>query len=48
MEEMMAQHADLERKYEALRKSFNEVKESLTFLRDSWKTSYYDLSETSE
>jgi len=48
LEEMMAQQVDLERKYGALKKSFNEVKESLTFLRDSWKTSYYDLPETSE
>jgi len=48
LEEMMAQQVDLERKYGALKKSFNEVKESLTFLRDSWKTSYYDLPEASE
>jgi len=48
LEETMAQQVDLERRYGALKKSFNEVKESLTFLRDSWKTSYYDLPETSE
>src|SRR4030042_4214098 len=35
LEEMMAQQVDLERKYGALKKSFNEVKEYLTFLRDS-------------
>jgi chromosome segregation ATPase len=48
LEEVMAQYADLEKKHGALRKSFNEVKESLTFLRDSWKTSYYDLPGTAE
>ena len=47
-EEALSQNMDLERKYEILRKSFNEVKESLTFLRDSCKKSYYSLSETPE
>jgi len=46
LEEALAQNMDLERKCEALRKSFSEVKESLTLLRDSCKTSYYNLSET--
>jgi len=48
LEEMMAQQVEMEKKYGALKKSFNEVKESLTFLRDSWKTSYYDLPGASE
>lgn len=48
LEEVLAQNTDLERKYETLRKSFNEVRESLTFLRDSCKKDYYNLSETSE
>jgi len=47
-EEALAQNIDLEKKYEALRKSFNEVKESLTLLRDACKTNYYNLSETPE
>ena len=46
LEEALAQNMDLEKKCEALRKSFSEVKESLTLLRDSCKTSYYSLSET--
>jgi chromosome segregation ATPase len=48
LEEALSQNMDLERKYEILRKSFNEVKESLTLLRDSCKKSYYNLSETPE
>jgi chromosome segregation ATPase len=48
LEEALSQNMDLERKYETLRKSFNEVKESLTLLRDSCKRSYYSLSETPE
>jgi chromosome segregation ATPase len=47
-EEALAQNIDLEKKYEALRKSFNEVKESLTLLRDACKTNYYNLSDTPE
>ena len=47
-EEALAQNIDLEKKYEALKKSFNEVKESLTLLRDACKTNYYNLSETPE
>jgi hypothetical protein len=39
---------DLEKKYETLKQSFNEVRESLTFLRDSCKANYYNLSEGSE
>ncbi|MFB3885933.1 MAG: hypothetical protein ACE144_11950 [Thermodesulfobacteriota bacterium] len=48
LEEALSQNMDLERKYESLRKSFNEVKESLTLLRDSCKKSYYSLSEPLE
>jgi DNA repair exonuclease SbcCD ATPase subunit len=48
LEEALSQNMDLETKYETLRKSFNEVKESLTLLRDSCKKNYYSLSETSE
>jgi DNA repair exonuclease SbcCD ATPase subunit len=48
LEEVLSQNMDLERKYETLRKSFNEVKESLTLLRDSCKKNYYNLSETPE
>jgi chromosome segregation ATPase len=48
LEETLSQNMDLERKYEALRKSFNEVRESLTLLRDSCKANYYNLSETPE
>jgi len=48
LEETLAQNMDLERKYEAVRKSFNEVRESLVLLRDSCKTNYYNLSEMPE
>ena len=48
LEETLSQNMDLERKYETLRKSFNEVRESLTLLRDSCKKNYYSLSETPE
>jgi len=48
LEETLSQNMDLERKYETLRKSFNEVRESLTLLRDSCKTNYYNLSEIPE
>jgi chromosome segregation ATPase len=48
LEEALSQNMDLERKYETLRKSFNEVRESLTLLRDSCKKNYYNLSETPE
>jgi len=45
LEEVVARNIDLEEKYNALRRSFNEVKESLTLLRDSCKRDYYNLSE---
>ena len=48
LEEALSQNMDLERKYETLRKSFNEVRESLTLLRDSCKKNYYNPSETPE
>jgi len=46
LEEALAHNVDLEKKYESLKRSFNEVKESLTLLRDSCKTNYYNLSQT--
>lgn len=48
LEEAIARNTDLERKYETLKKSFGEVRESLTFLRDSCKANYYNLSETAD
>jgi chromosome segregation ATPase len=48
LEEALTLNRDLETKYETLKKSFNEVRESLTFLRDSCKASYYNLSENAE
>jgi len=48
LEETLAKNLDLEKKCETLKKSFNEVRESLTFLRDSCKANYYTLSETPE
>jgi chromosome segregation ATPase len=48
LEEALAQNMDLEKKYETLKKSFNEVKESLTLLRDTCKTNYYNLSDNPE
>ncbi len=48
LEEALSQNIDLERKYETLRKSFDEVRESLTLLRDSCKRNYYNLSENPE
>lgn len=48
LEEVLAQNIDLERKYTNMRKSFSEVRQSLTLLRDSCKTNYYNLSETPE
>jgi chromosome segregation ATPase len=45
--EALAQNMDLEKKYETLKKSFNEVKESLTLLRDTCKANYYNLSPDS-
>jgi chromosome segregation ATPase len=48
LEEALARNMDLESKYQALRKSFNEVKESLTLLRDSCKKDYYNLNQTPE
>jgi len=48
LEEALARNMDLERKYETLKKSYNEVRDSLTFLRDSCKANYYSLSENHE
>jgi len=46
LEEALAKNVEIERKHEALKRSFNEVKESLTLLRDSYKKNYYNPSET--
>jgi chromosome segregation ATPase len=46
--EALARNADLEKKYETLKKSFGEVRESLTFLRDSCKANYYNLPESAD
>ncbi len=48
LEEALAYNLELEKKYEALKISFNEVKESLTVLRDSCKANFYNLMETLE
>jgi len=48
LEEALARNTELENRYHALKRSFNEVKESLTLLRDSYKKNYYSLTETSE
>lgn len=48
LEGALTQNMDLEKKYEALKKSFSEVKESLTLLRDACKSNYYNLSENPE
>jgi len=44
----LTQNIDLERKYEEVKRSFHEIRESLTLLRDSCKTNLYNLSETPE
>jgi chromosome segregation ATPase len=46
LEKALDQNMEVERKYEALKKSFREVKESLGLLRDSCKSNYYNLNET--
>jgi chromosome segregation ATPase len=48
LEEALARNTDLEKRYETLKKSFSEVRESLTYLRDSCKANYYNLSESAE
>ncbi len=48
LEEALTVNRDLEAKYETLKKSFSEVRESLIFLRDSCKANYYNLSENAE
>lgn len=48
LEEALTQNMELQGKHEALKKSFNEVKESLTLLRDACKSNYYNLSENPE
>jgi chromosome segregation ATPase len=48
LEQALSRNMDMEKKYETLKKSFNEVRESLTFLRDSCKANYYNVSENTE
>jgi chromosome segregation ATPase len=48
LEEALARNMDLEKKYEILKKSFSEVRESLTYLRDSCKANYYNISDGPE
>ncbi len=48
LEELQLQNMEIEKDYEEMRRSFNEVKESLTFLRDSCKAQYYNLSDNPE
>jgi DNA repair exonuclease SbcCD ATPase subunit len=48
LEGALAQNAEMERKYEALKRSFNEIKESLTLLRNSYKKNYYNVSGVSD
>jgi len=48
LEMALTKNMDIEKRYETLKRSFDEVKESLTLLRDSCKTHYYNLSEQSE
>lgn len=48
LEETLAQNLELEKKYEALKKSFHEVRESLLLLRDSCKKNYYQISDQSD
>jgi chromosome segregation ATPase len=48
LEVALTKNTDLEKKYEVLKRSFDEVKESLVLLRDSCKSHYYNLSEPSE
>jgi predicted nuclease with TOPRIM domain len=45
LKEALDQKTDLEDRHEILRKSFDEVRESILLLRDSCKTSYYNLAE---
>jgi chromosome segregation ATPase len=48
LDEAVASNIDLEKKYETLKRSFHEVRESLSLLRDSCKTNYYNLSQHPE
>ncbi|OGP67058.1 MAG: hypothetical protein A2169_08040 [Deltaproteobacteria bacterium RBG_13_47_9] len=48
LEESLNRNMELERKYEALRRSFNELKESLILLRDSYKTNFYNSTQEPE
>lgn len=44
LEETLAQNLELEKKYEAIKRTFQEVRESLLLLRDSCKKNYYQIS----
>lgn len=48
LEEALAKNVEIDKKYEALKRSFSEVKESLTLLRDSYKKNYYSPSEITD
>ena len=48
LKEAFAQNLEMEKKYETVRKSFDEVRESLTLLRDSVKKDYYHLPDSPE
>lgn len=45
LQEAISRNIDLEEKYNSLKRSFNEIKESLALLRDSCKKDYYNLTE---
>lgn len=46
LDEALAKNVEMERKYEVLKRSFDEVKESLILLRDSYKKNYYNLPDS--
>ncbi|MGQ9647932.1 MAG: hypothetical protein ACUVWO_15515 [Thermodesulfobacteriota bacterium] len=48
LEEMLGENVDLEKKYHEIKRSFNEIRESLALLRDSCKANLYTLSENPE
>ncbi len=48
LEGLLSENLDLERKYEEVKRSFLEIRESLALLRDSCKTNLYSLAENPE
>lgn len=48
LNEALNQNLELEKKYESLKRSFREVKDSLTLLRDSYKKDFYQSPENLE